>query len=88
MPAGRKDSYKRNVQDQWDAIMDMCRQGATNKEIACFIGVAENTIYEYFKRHPEFENALHEIRHKQVIQVKNALLKKALGYTVERKKKR
>lgn len=84
---GRKPSYERNVAEQWDEIMDLCRRGATNKELACFIGVAEGTIYEYFKRHPNFERALHEIRHRQVIEVKNALLKKALGYAVERKKK-
>lgn len=87
MPGGRKSAYNRAVVENWDRIMELCGRGATNEEIAKSIGIAEGTLYEYFKRHPDFEKALHEIRHTQIIEVKNALLKKALGYKVERKKR-
>ena len=43
-------------------------------------GVAESTLYEYKKKYPEFAEAFARGREKVVIEIKAALLKKALGY--------
>lgn len=57
------------------------RDGLTNEQIASNIGIAEGTIYEWIKRYPKLNEALK--RGKQVvdIEVENALLKRALGYS-------
>lgn len=62
------------------------RDGLTNIQIAHNIGIRENTFYSWINRFPELEEALREGKEVVDIQVENALLKRALGYTAEEKK--
>lgn len=79
---GRKPKrYENVVLPRWDDIMEAVKKGANNKELAVFIGIGEGTIYDYFNAHPEFKQAIEDARRKTVVEVKNALLKRALGYS-------
>lgn len=85
---GRKPKrYENVVLPRWDEIMEAVKKGANNKEIASFLGIGEGTIYDYFNAHPDFKEAIEEARRKVVVEVKNALLKRALGYKVTETKK-
>ncbi|WP_353986594.1 HNH endonuclease [Lactiplantibacillus plantarum] len=58
------------------------RDGLTDAQIAQKIGIRRPTLYDWKKKYPDISDALK--KGKEVIdrQVENALLKKALGYTV------
>lgn len=62
------------------------RDGLTDIQIAQNMGIAERTFYEWVERFPQFAQALKTGKEPVDIQVENALLKSALGYTVTLKK--
>lgn len=61
-------------------IEGWARDGLTNEQIACNIGINPDTLYTWMKKYPEISDTLK--KGKEVIdrQVENALLKRALGY--------
>ena len=58
------------------------RDGLTEKQIAGNIGICWDTLNEWKKRFPEVSEALKKGKEVVDIQVENALLKRAMGYTV------
>ncbi len=58
------------------------RDGLTDEQIAKNIGIATSTFYEWKKKKLEFSNALKKGKEVIDFEVENALLKKALGYTI------
>ena len=58
------------------------RDGLTDEQIAKNIGIATSTFYEWKKKELEFSEALKKGKEVIDFQVENALLKKALGYTI------
>lgn len=58
------------------------RDGLTDEQIADNIGISRPTLYEWKKRYPDISDALKKGKEVVDRQVENALLKKALGYTV------
>jgi transcriptional regulator with XRE-family HTH domain len=57
------------------------RNGLTDEQIAHNIGITTSTLYEWKKRFSAFSEALKKGKEVVDIQVENALLKRALGYT-------
>ena len=76
----RPTKYEKEIKPFIDDIRKAVEAGATDKEIAKAFGVAESTLYKYKKEKPEFSAAFARGREKVVIEIKAALLKKALGY--------
>lgn len=59
------------------------RNGLTDEQIAANIGCACCTLYDWKKKYPEIAEALKKGKEVVDIQVENALLKRALGYTYD-----
>lgn len=57
------------------------RNGLTDEQIAANIGIRRETLYAWKKDFPNISNALKRGKEIVDIQVENALLKRALGYT-------
>lgn len=57
------------------------RNGLTDEQIASNIGIRRETLYDWKKRFPNISNALKRGKAVVDIQVENALLKRALGYS-------
>lgn len=57
------------------------RDGLTNEQIANKCGVTATTLYAWMNTYPEISEALKKGKEIVDIQVENALLKRALGYT-------
>ena len=58
------------------------RDGLTDEQIAKNIGIATSTFYEWKKKSKEFSESLKKGKEVVDFEVENALLKKALGYTI------
>ena len=59
----------------------LCKLGATNKELADFFEVNEDTIKEWAKVHPEFSAALKSGREMADATVGERLFQRAIGYS-------
>lgn len=57
------------------------RDGLVDEQIAENIGIATSTLYEWKKKFPEITEALKKGKEVVDIQVENALLKRAMGYS-------
>lgn len=62
------------------------RDGLTDEQIAHNMGVRTSTLYEWKKKYSEISESLKRGKEVVDILVENALLKKALGYTVKEQK--
>ena len=83
---GRKSKYDLMVKPHIKQIEEWAKNGATEKEICDALGIAQSTFYEYKKRYSELSNALRTGRQCIVLDIKAALLKKALGFEYEEKR--
>ena len=84
---GRPSEYETEVKPHLEDIRKAVEAGATDKEIADAFGLAVSTIYEYKKKYKEFSAAFARGRKEVVIEIKAALLKKALGFEYEEEKR-
>jgi len=57
------------------------RNGLTDEQIAANIGIRRETLIEWKKKYPNISNTLKRGKEVVDIQVENALLKRALGYS-------
>lgn len=62
-------------------VQAWARNGLTDEQIAHNIGISKETFYQWKKTFPDFSDALKKGKEVVDIQVENALLKRALGYT-------
>ncbi len=76
----RPSKYITHVKPFLDDIKKWSEAGATNVEIAKALGIAESTLIDYKKKYSELSKAFARGRAAIVIDIKAALLKKALGY--------
>lgn len=83
---GRPSKYEELVKPRLLEIEAWCRDGATDKDVAKALGIAESTLNLYKGKFPEFSEALKRSKAVADIQVENALFKKALGYNAPVKK--
>ena len=64
-------------------IEGFARDGLTDPQIANNMGIGLRTLYEWYERFPQIAHAVKKGKAPVDIQVENALLKRALGYTEE-----
>lgn len=84
---GRKSKYEEFCEPHIAEIEKWVAAGATDEEIAKALGIGITTLYEYKKKYPKFAKAFTRGREIVVIEIKAALLKKALGFTYEETKR-
>ena len=84
---GRKSIYDTDIKPHLQTIEDAVKKGATVAEIAAALGVAESTLYKYKNEKTELAKAFTCGRAHIVIEIRAALLKKALGYEYEEEKR-
>ena len=70
------------LKDKLILIKGMARDGLTQQQIANNLGISIDTLIENKKKYSEFNNALKKGKEVIDFEVENALLKKALGYTI------
>ena len=83
---GRKSKYDTEIKPHLEEIKEAVKNGATVTEIANALGIAESTLYKYKSEKAELMDAFTHGRAKIIIDIRGALLKKALGYQYEEKK--
>ena len=83
---GRKSKYDTEIRPHLDEIRKAVENGATITEIAAALGIAESTLYKYKNEKAELQEAFTHGRANIIINIRGALLKKALGYDYEEKK--
>lgn len=83
---GRTSKYETHVKPYLEDIKKYISAGATEKEIIDWLGIASSTFYEHKIKYPELRESLDRPKAKSVIEVKNALYKKATGFTYTEKK--
>lgn len=83
---GRKSKYDTDIKPHLKEIEKAVKNGATITEIANALGVAESTLYKYKAEKAELSAAFTHGRAKIIIDIRGALLKKALGYEYQEKK--
>lgn len=82
----RPSKYETHVKPYISDIKKWTAAGATDKEIADALGVALSTLSTYKAQYLELSEAFARGRVNVVLNIKAALLKKALGFNYEEKK--
>lgn len=82
-----KSKYETHVQPRLKEIEGWVAQGATDEEIAKALSISVMSLIRYKDKYSEVCEAFARGRNKIVIDIKNALLKKALGFNYEEEKK-
>lgn len=70
-------------QDKLTLLEGWARDGLTDEQIAHNMGIRRETLYDYKNKYPNISNALKKGKEVVDIEVENAMLKRALGYTVK-----
>ena len=73
--------YDSKVKPKLILIESWARNGLTDEQIAKNLGISKTTFYKYLKDHIELSELLKKSKEVVDIQVENALLKRALGYS-------
>lgn len=84
---GRKSIYETDIEPHIEEIKNAVSAGATIKEVAQALGIAESTLNKYKAEKTELAAAFARGREKVCFEIKAALLKKALGFKYEEEKK-
>lgn len=84
---GRKSIYDTVIAPHLDEIRKGVENGATVKEIANALGIAESTLNRYKAEKKELKAAFARGRASIVIEIRGALLKKALGFEYTEEKR-
>lgn len=79
----RPSKYETHVAPRLTEVSDWVRNGASDREVAERLGIAESTLNDYKKQFSEFSECLKKTRARVDGEVENALLKRALGYDVD-----
>lgn len=83
---GRPNKYEIDVKPRFNEITEWLKLGATDKEVAENLGIHKATFVEYKKKYTELNELIKKGRKSPVTQIKNAMLKRALGFQFEEKK--
>lgn len=75
-----KSKYETDVKSKFGEIKKWLEIGATEQEIAKNLGIAKSTFCNYKKKYTELSDFIRENRKKPVIEIKSAMLKRALGF--------
>jgi len=80
---GRPSKYETHVKPRLLEVAAWARDGLIDEQIAKNLGVAVSTFATYKNKFPELSEALKKGKDVVDIEVENALLKRALGYSYE-----
>lgn len=80
MKRGRKGKYETDIKPRFDEITHWLRSGATEKQIYENLGITKDTFYRYKRNYKEFYDLLKNGRQALVMQLRNTLIKKAMGF--------
>ena len=83
---GRKSVYDTAIKPHLKTIKTAVKNGATIEEIAHALGIAKSTLYKYMSEKTELKDAFTHGRANIIIDIRAALLRKALGYEYQEKK--
>jgi hypothetical protein len=83
MSRGRPSSYRPDFAEQ---ARKLCRNGATDREIADILGVCVRTFYRWRAEHDDFAEALRTGKELADDRVERALYERACGYDYDDKK--
>jgi len=78
-----KSKWETQIKDKLILVEGWARNGLTDEQIAKNLGISKTTFYKYKKEHSELSELLKKGKEVIDIQVENALLKKALGYSYD-----
>ena len=81
MAKPRKDSYEVKVQPKLALVTGWRRRGLTKEQICENLGISVQSYDNYMKRHEDFADAVNEGAEACEINIENALVKRALGYS-------
>lgn len=77
-PVGRPTKWK----DEFvDLAFKFCLMGATDQNLAEFLEVNEDTIYEWKNIYPEFSDSIYRGRHKADAEIAHSMYHRAKGYS-------
>lgn len=82
--AGRKSKYETHIKPNLDKIRELA-SSHLEKDIAKQLGVSISTFMDMKRKHPELQEALKKGQQELILDLKSALIKKALGYEYEEK---
>lgn len=80
MKRGRKGKYETDIKPRFDEITHWLRSGASEKQIYENLGITKDTFYRYKRNYKEFYDLLKNGRQALVMQLRNTLIKKAMGF--------
>ena len=80
---GRKSAYETRIKPRFSEILEWLKNGATEKQIYENLGVSRDVFYKYKRENKEFQEFLKNGRKSLVLQLRGALVKKALGFDYE-----
>lgn len=84
---GRKSAYEEKIKSRFKDIEKWLKGGATEKQIAAALGISESTWFKYKAEKKEFADFIKTVdRTEIVLDLRSALLKKAMGFSYEEKK--
>lgn len=78
---GRKSAYETTIKPRFSDISEWLKNGATEKQIADNLGVSYSTFNKYKAEKTEFSEFLKNGRKSLILQLRGALVKKALGFS-------
>ena len=83
---GRPTKYRPEMCDLIHAAARCAREGLTDKVIGLILGVSEQTVNGWKKKHPEFVESLKETKQEMDDTVQDALYQRAKGYSHQEEK--
>lgn len=83
---GAPSKYETHVKSRFDEIKEWLELGATEKEIYTNLGISKDSWIDYKKKYTELFDLIKNSRKNPVIQIKKAMLKRAVGFQYEEKK--
>lgn len=84
---GRKSVYDSRIKPRFDEIKEWLKHGATERQIAYNLGVSYSSFNKHKEQNKEFSELLKNGRQALVLELRGALVKKALGYQFTETKK-
>ena len=82
---GRRSKYETIIKPKFNKIKELVEDGATDKEIIDYLGIATSTFYEYMNKYSEFSKLMRTSREENIKKLKDTLFKKAMGFQYEEK---
>lgn len=84
---GRKSAYETTIKPRFSEIKSWLEHGATEKQVADNLGIGYSTFNRYKAENEEFREFLKNGRKSLVLQLRGALVKKAMGFEYTETKK-